>query len=323
MKNKNPVWIIILLYCMTLSACNLPQKNQEPTQNPDAVFTAAALTVQAKLEENTPVPQIPTAIVPEQTTQVPVSTNTPAAIQPTIISPSASPTSNKCDVGKFVDDVTVPDDTAFLPGTSFTKTWRIKNEGTCTWTTSYAIVFENGDSMGGPASVALTGNVAPGQTIDISVPLKAPDSPETYKGNWKLRNSSGVIFGLGDDNKPFWVQIKVANPTSQPLAVTSATLEMIPAAYNGVCPFPITLRGKITANGPGEITYTFRREDGFVSPPFKITFDSAGEKSVPDYSMAMGVGPGFVWSGKVSIYIDSPNHQTFGEKTFTIQCIAP
>jgi peptidoglycan hydrolase-like protein with peptidoglycan-binding domain len=61
--------------------------------------------------------------------------------------------------------------------------------------------------MGGPSSFQLTnGTVAPGQTIDVSVNLKAPGSPGTYKGNWKMREPGGVLFGLSTG--PFWVQIK-------------------------------------------------------------------------------------------------------------------
>jgi hypothetical protein len=34
------------------------------------------------------------------------------------------------DGSAFVTDVTVPDNTAYLPGASFNKTWRLRNTGT-------------------------------------------------------------------------------------------------------------------------------------------------------------------------------------------------
>ncbi len=46
-----------------------------------------------------------------------------------------------CDQAQFVSDITVPDGAAFTPGASFTKTWRFMNAGTCTWTTSYKLVY--------------------------------------------------------------------------------------------------------------------------------------------------------------------------------------
>jgi len=97
-----------------------------------------------------------------------------------------------CDQAQFIADVTVPDGTPFSPGAAFTKTWRLKNIGSCAWTTSYALVFDTGTIMGGPAAVNLPSNVAPGQTVDISINLTAPGNAGHYIGYWKFRNSSGL-----------------------------------------------------------------------------------------------------------------------------------
>jgi hypothetical protein len=134
----------------------------------------------------------------------------------TIAAP-ASPTST-CDLAQFVTDVTIPDDTIIAPNANFTKTWRLKNIGTCSWTPSYAVVFIIGEAMSGPATQALTGNVNPGQTIDLSVNLKAPGTNGTYTGNWRLRNGSGVAF------TNFYVRIKVQAPGPQ-----TVDLHTIPA----------------------------------------------------------------------------------------------
>lgn len=321
MKKITILICVLIMFSLILAGCNLPNNNATPTTNSNFVFTAAALTVQAKIDENTPIPPLPSVMPPIETSNSPIATITSpvsTTIPTKILSPT--PTSLPCDDAKFVSDVSIPDDTVFEPGTAFTKTWRLKNVGSCTWTSSYAIVFEDGAAMEGPASKALPGNVAPGETVDISVDFKAPSSPNTYRGNWKLRNSSGVIFGLGDDDKAFWVKIKVASPTTEPFAVTSASFDIIPPTYIGVCPFPITLVGKIRVSAPGEVTYTYRREDGFVSDPMTKTFDEAGEKNLVDYTMPMGLGPGYNWTGKIWIYIDYPNHQNFDETSFTISC---
>jgi hypothetical protein len=37
----------------------------------------------------------------------------------------------------------------------------------------------------------------PGQTVEITVDMVAPLKPGTYQGNWKLRNASNVLFGIG------------------------------------------------------------------------------------------------------------------------------
>jgi len=68
------------------------------------------------------------------------------------IAPASTPPPAGCDRAQFISDVTVPDGTTFAPGAAFNKTWRLKNVGTCTWTTSYSLVFDSGEKMGGPDS---------------------------------------------------------------------------------------------------------------------------------------------------------------------------
>jgi hypothetical protein len=70
-------------------------------------------------------------------------------------------------------------------------------------------VFDSGNIMSGPASVALPGTVAPNATVDLRSTSRRPPNG-THRGNWKLRNSASVIFGIGvNANQPFWVQITV------------------------------------------------------------------------------------------------------------------
>jgi hypothetical protein len=320
MKKVSLILSVFLLLSMILSACNLSATKGGPTTESDMVYTAAALTVQAKMQEGTPKPPLPTLLEPvqEQPATVPNQQN-PNPIFTTAPVSSDAP----CDRALFVDDITIPDNTTMSPGKIFTKTWRIQNDGSCTWTTGYAIIFDSGEGLDGPTTVAINNDVPPGQAIDISVNLKAPSTPDTYRSNWKIRNPSGDKFGLGDENDPFWVIIKVEGPSVPPYAVTAASFEMIPGSYTGVCPFPITLRGKITTNGAGKVNYYYQREDGYKSSLMEITFDTAGQKTLPDFSMPIGSGAGYSWTGKVSLYIGNPNNQTFNEQTFTVNCLAP
>jgi len=116
-----------------------------------------------------------------------------------------------CDSALFVADVTIPDGTVVAPGSTFVKTWRLENNGSCTWTTSFSAVFTSGDQLGAPAVVNMPTSVAPGATVDLSVNLTAPSSSGHYRGNWKLRDGSGNIFGVGTyANSIFWVDIYVS-----------------------------------------------------------------------------------------------------------------
>ena len=131
----------------------------------------------------------------------------PAAGMPT---PAAA--ASTCDWAQFVADVTVPDGTSFAPGTAFKKTWRLKNIGSCTWTTGYSLVFDSGEKFGAPSAVNFPINVAPGQTVDLSLDMTAPSSAGHYLSYWKLRNASNVIFGIGTTaNKAFWAEINVTS----------------------------------------------------------------------------------------------------------------
>ncbi|MCG2784409.1 MAG: hypothetical protein L6461_04820 [Anaerolineae bacterium] len=120
-----------------------------------------------------------------------------------------------CDAAQFVADVTIPDGTSFKAGDGFNKIWRLKNVGTCTWSTSYTAVFVSGDQLGAPASVNLPKSVAPGQTVDIPVNMTAPANAGTYRGYWQLRNASAKLFGIGiNADKSYWVEIRVSTSTS-------------------------------------------------------------------------------------------------------------
>jgi hypothetical protein len=166
----------------------------------------------------------PTAIPPTQV--ISTLTPTPTPIPPTLTKtpitptvPTSTPTftptativgSTYCNWAKFVKDITVPDMTQFGSNMSFTKTWRIQNIGTCTWNTSYSLVYDSGEQMSGPVSIALPRSVAPGQTIDLSVNLTAPGFPSVYTGYWKLKSDTGQTFGIGSRaTGVFWVQINV------------------------------------------------------------------------------------------------------------------
>ncbi|MDX1435668.1 MAG: NBR1-Ig-like domain-containing protein [Anaerolineales bacterium] len=126
------------------------------------------------------------------------------------VAPTPTPRPTPCDWAGFVQDVAVKDGSVFNPGAKFTKVWRLKNMGTCTWTTDYDLVFAGGDQMGGLAAIPLSGSVRPGETVDLSVNLTAPDKAGKFRGYWQLRNARGVLFGTGDDaNSRFWADILV------------------------------------------------------------------------------------------------------------------
>lgn len=187
-------------------ACNFPgARVQEDTR-----ATAAAETVAAELTRAADTSSAVTATATISDTELPATETPPAA--------TGSPTPDCTNQAAFVEDVTIPDDTNVPAGESFEKIWKLRNSGTCTWTTEYHVIFDGGNIMAGPPSAPLPSNVPPGGTVDASVSLTAPSSDGTHRGDWKLRSADAAVFGLGADGKtPFFVQIVVgATATPRP-----------------------------------------------------------------------------------------------------------
>jgi len=300
-KFLRPISVFIALV-LILSACNLPS-NATATEDPNAISTNAALTVQALLNQATPfnTPTLP-PVPPTSTVAVPTSVVVSTA--PSL--PSATP---NCDQAQFIKDVTIPDGTNFNAGDSFTKTWRVKNVGTCTWT-GYAMVFDSGDAMNGATPIAI-GTIAPGQEVDLSVNLTAPATNGSYRGYWRIRNATGILIPVqgGTQNKSFFVDIKVGGSSGGPFAVTGVTMSVA-----GSCG-GFTITANVTANGAGNVTYKWMRSDGAtdtnVHPP--IVFAAAGTQSV-NTTWSVSAPASSFW---MDIYIDAPNHQQFGRANFS------
>jgi len=192
---------IVLLMVLPLLACNSPLLGGI-TEEQVATFaagTVAAVNATRAAEPTTPAPSLTSE--PSTATPIP-ETTTPIPPTPT------TGTAGCTDITTFVSDVTYPDNSPVEAGAGFVKTWRLRNTGTCTWTSSYALVFDHGDKMAGADVSPLAGAVPPGSTVDLSVSLTAPAAPGTYQGYWKLRNNAGVLFGLGGSGA-FFVKIVV------------------------------------------------------------------------------------------------------------------
>jgi hypothetical protein len=112
------------------------------------------------------------------------------------------------DDATFQKDITIPDNFLVSPRQPLVKTWRFRNTGDTTWGSGYQLVFVSGEQMGGPTSVNVPA-AAPGQEVDISVGLTAPEQAGDHTGYWRLRNPQGTFFG-----PTVWVKIHVS--TSNP-----------------------------------------------------------------------------------------------------------
>jgi len=198
-----PIFVLVTILACAPFTASTPQ----PAATLNALYTSAAQTLDAMATQGsyTVTPQ------PFATGTLSIATTTPFATYTAV--PPLLTIASRCDSAAFVSDVTYPDGSTIALGGTFTKTWRIQNTGTCTWNTSYSLVYVGGERFSAPSAVALPGNIGPGQTVDIPVNLTAPSSKGNYIGYWKLRNSAGVLFGVGNSDTSIYVDVKVTGYT--------------------------------------------------------------------------------------------------------------
>jgi len=208
--------LLTIGFLLLASSCSGQAQSEEVP-----VLTPIAQTVQAGVEQTSQ------ALITYQMATAAAATPTPTQTLPFLATftsgpthqatqaassyyPTAAATTSTCDVAGFVSDVTIPDGTVLLGGNAFVKTWQLRNDGTCTWTEDYTLVFYSGAQMSGPSTQQLTDvDIAPGETLDISVNLVSPTSAGTYYGYWMLENADGVRFAIGTIGSPFYVNIVV------------------------------------------------------------------------------------------------------------------
>lgn len=186
---------------ITLPATVAPTQTLAPTDL--SAPTSAPSATAAATATATAVPPTATAIPP---------TATPTAIPTATQVPTATAIPLPCNDAAFIEDVSVRDGTVLAPGTSFTKTWRVRNTGRCAWDTSYDLVFYDGSLLNAPGVVQLAQVVYPGQNVDLTVEMFAPQTEGSYRSYWLLRDGAGTLFGLGPQNQALYADIRVKIP---------------------------------------------------------------------------------------------------------------
>lgn len=319
MKRKQLFVIhIALVVAFLLGACT----PAEPTPDAGAIATSAVQTVEARYTEQALL-SAPT-ITPEPTATP--AQSTPEAGQAT---PTTAPGSNNfeftpgCVFVTFVADITIPDGQLVTPGQAFTKTWRLRNTGSCAWDSRFALIYFTGDKFGDVLSMPLPRIVYPGQEVDISVPMVAPSTEGTYKTEWRLQVPVGTA-GVGQADANITTVIEVVKDIGDAFRVTRVTYSMTREPAKG-CPdsgVRFTFTANITTNGPGEVTYRWDR----------TPFDGVREWGREKYTGPDTQSVQWVWLVKptqdqlnnkyrwMQIFIEVPNNAAFDRFYFEFDC---
>ena len=140
----------------------------------------------------------------------------PAANEPT---PTVPATKENCTVAAtLLADLSIPSGTELKAGQSFTKSWRVHNNGSCDWV-NYKLVYISGSLMGGNSPSALR-TVKSGEIIDIAIELIAPNYPGGYNGLWKIQTDTGSLL---ETELRFNIVIPTPTPTASPTATKKPT----------------------------------------------------------------------------------------------------
>jgi hypothetical protein len=249
MKSLTHIYLCVL-FLVGLVSCDVPTSLTQVTSNPDIALQVRTVSVILTATAGAVVPSPDPVVMTVVSTQPPtspavaiLSTEPPPASLVIVTSPEkpATPAPPPCDLaqpGRPID-VTIPDDTRLAPGQVFSKTWRLVNAGQCSWTRDYAVVWFSGDDLGLSHVQSIDNIVIPGESVDLTVDMVAPQQAGTYQSNWKLRAKDGHLFGIGSNgDAPFWVRIVIVavdtptptvtpftpQPTSTPSVFASGTV---------------------------------------------------------------------------------------------------
>lgn len=174
------------------------------------------------------------------------------------ITPAPTFTPNPCVNGmQFIDDINLDDENMqappqMPPGTPFSKGWRVRNSGTCTWDSTYYLGFITGNvpaaSMSGQPT-PIQGSVPPGGEYDLWVDLVSPLVPGTYQGFWAMHTGANQQFG-----DRVWVGITVPGsatvtpmPTQTPSPNITFTVDRNQIVAGECVLFNWQVQGSVTA----------------------------------------------------------------------------
>jgi hypothetical protein len=287
--------LVLITACSPLIAIERPTNGTPspaapPTQDTNALYTAAAQTIQAQ----TPTQAAATVtLVPQTVTQ---------AEAPQLTATSAPVVTECQDAAEYIADDGM-DGTTYTPNTPFTKTWTVKNTGSCTWDDGYLVSFISGDIMTqqpGYFILPQGQTVAPGQTVNIRIDMSSPPENGNYKSNWGLQKENGPLMPIrgGANGNSFYVEIKVNGDGSNDSGeVTDASIDIELEQGSGmVCTANATyfVHASMTADGPATAIYeigstagqiaagNFQDANGDLSPTVSgtVVFTQAATKMI-------------------------------------------
>ena len=194
-SNKKTAWFSIIAFSILfLSACGVIGPD-EPTQDPNLVFTQVAETVMVSMTQTadamppTPMPE-PTAIVaPTQQMEAPTPFPTQALV-PQPLGPT--PTIQRFGDAAKYNTQDPKDNTTFKASEDFAFHVCLGNIGSTDWDKDYYLEYVSGYKLWeNKTKFKITDTVKPSGTWCFDLPSVAPPSPGSYITRWYFKNPKG------------------------------------------------------------------------------------------------------------------------------------
>lgn len=234
-KSPRHTLIILLTAALTLAACNVGA-TPAPTIDANAINTAAVATAMGQISSQLTQTALAVPSLTPQPTDTPIPLATfalpttaggspvPGGAFPTVSFNSTSnanttplagftqlatakpagstgqgSTASGCNDAVFVGE-TLPDGSVIDAGKKFTKSWELKNTGTCKWDEGYTFAFQPDLSSSAIEGYDIVINSSdeftdPNHSQSFVIKLTAPSTAGEYKGFWKMKTDGGNYFG--------------------------------------------------------------------------------------------------------------------------------
>jgi hypothetical protein len=151
-----------------------------------------------------------------------------------------------------------------------------------------------GERMSGESRIEMDDQVEPGESIDLSVELQAPEEVGKTRGYWALSDEDGEVFGIGPGGQGlFWVEIEVMPRRSRYYSFVDDYCDAVWESAAGVLPCPgdrddargyvlrleePVLEGGRTEDEPGLLTVPQVVQDGSIKGTFPVMEVEEGDQ---------------------------------------------
>ncbi len=159
--------------------------------------------------------------------ETPTATPRPPATPTFTVAPIITPTATlNCALRVRTDEVHLEPDGDIPPGSNIVAYVTLRNQGACPWPTALQLAFASGEQMQAPSEPFPIRKLAPGEQLQVIIPMQAPAELGTYTSRWEIREPNGHVVG-----QPVVIKVNVADvptPTPSPQAATAEGTDPTP-----------------------------------------------------------------------------------------------